>query len=242
MKKTLTACVFLIGFYSCRKEVAAPQPQSNVIPGTITGKVAQFDQYGVQLTTGLNTAVISIDGTSYSTTTDAAGNYMLTNVAPGTYNISFNRPGCGLWQKQQVSFAGNGTYYLNGYSTEKPTYSFTGSIIDSIAAIGGHKVFAYLQMSPITSPGGILILRSQNPNLNINDPSSYQNIYQNSVPANTSSFKLWIDYAYSGTWYYKAYPYPNIYYGAFYDDAPSEKRIYSAYGNQLPGTFTITIP
>ncbi len=247
MKKVIPIVSLTFLLLACKKEKSPIPPVSpdthSGVNGNITGKVTQYDQFGIQNTGNLNTVTVTIDGTAYITTTDAGGNYTLANVAPGTYNISFNRTGAALWQKQQVSFAGNGTYYLNGYSTEKPTYSFSGIIKDStVIPAGSHKIFAILQMTPLTSDGGILVLRSKSPNVDITDPSSYLNVYQNTIPANVSSCKLWIDYGYQGTYYYKAYPYPNIYDGSFYDDVPSGKRIYSNYGNALAGTFSVTIP
>jgi hypothetical protein len=242
MKKLVAFAIVCALLNSCRKKDPTPAAETPDPNGTISGKVTVIDQYGIAQTSGLNTVTVTIEGKNYSAITDADGNYTMSDVAPGTYNISFRRAGAGLWQKQQVSFAGNGVFTQNGYSVEKPTYTFTGRIFDSVITtpFPTERIYVHLNMTPMHSAHGVLIIRGNSPNLDIADPTSYTNVYQNSIPIDTATALIFFDYPVTGTHYYKAYPFPDIYNGPFYDDVPLDKRRYTAYGTQVPGTFTVT--
>ena len=61
-------------------------------------------------------AIVSIDGTSFSTLTDSTGRWDLKNVPAGTYNISFAKNGYALRKRIAYHFVGNGSDYL-GHDT-----------------------------------------------------------------------------------------------------------------------------
>jgi hypothetical protein len=247
MKKTILVIFCLTALAACKKEkVEGPEGPAGTngtgIPGTITGKVTQYDQSGATYTTGLNTTTVEIQGSNYTTTTDVNGNYTLTNVMPGTYNISYIKIGCGFWQQQQITFAGNGTYYSNGSVLEKATYTFNNATIKDSLVFSNHKIYFTVNLASSINTKGGLVISGTNSNPDITDPTSYKNVNSFSIPPNTSTFQFLLGTAFTGTTYYKIYPYPNAPFASSYYDLPLNKPIYTAYGTPLPTTYSITIP
>lgn len=253
MKKMILFILCISALAACKKEkVTGPEgpqgPQGssgNGTPGNITGKIIQYDQTGTTYTTGLNTTTVEIQGTNYSAVTDAAGNYTLSNVAPGTYNLLINKPGCGTNQKQQVSFAGNGTYYLNAGILEKPSYTFISATVDTFKTLPSSSVYnVKFTINANTSSilRGALILASQNNNLDITDPLSYEYTYQNSVQTNATSQFSYSFGGLHGTYYFKIYPHSPYYHASTYYDVATDKQKFYSYGTPLPTTYSVTIP
>ncbi len=252
MKKLILSILCITALTACKKEKVTgpegpqgPQGPSSLSAGTITGKVMQYDQTGATYTAGLNTTTVEIQGTSYATVTDAAGNYTLSNVDPGTYTFLFNKPGCGTNQKQQISFAGNGTYYLNSNILEKPTYTFISATVDTFKVVpnsSSYSVKFTINTPTSTISRGVLILVSQNNTIDINDPMSYEYSYINLITTSTVSQFMYSFGGLHGTYYFKLYPHAQIYNAGTYYDVATDKAKYYSYGTPLPTTYSVTLP
>ncbi|MBL7922197.1 MAG: carboxypeptidase regulatory-like domain-containing protein [Bacteroidia bacterium] len=253
MKKLVLSILFISVLTACKKEkVIGPEgpqgPQGssgNGTPGTITGKITQYDQTGSTYTTGLNTTTVEIQGTNYSAVTDASGSYTLNNVMPGTYNILVNKPGCGTMQKQQVSFPGNGTYYLNTSILEKPTYSFISASVDTFKVSPSSSTYNLkftINATTSTIARGALILIGQNNTIDVNDPLSYEYANINPITMSATSQFTYGFGGLHGTYYIKIYPHAQIFNGGVYYDVATDKQKYYSYGTPLTPTYSVTIP
>jgi hypothetical protein len=233
---------------ACKKD-NDPQPTtiqstSATSPGNISGKVTQYNMYGENNTFALSNVTVSLDGTNNSTLTDANGNYTLTNVSAGTHTISYNRTGCGEWKDMQLSFAGNGTLTRNGYSVEKPTYTFTGvGVKDSAVVLSAPnatlypKFFVSGNMTPVNKQTGMIVLVGTNSNMDISNSKSYNHYEILGIPANSSTFGVFGSHLAYDTTYYKIYVHTP---GGIssYNDPSQNKSIITSHGAAI-GTFSI---
>ncbi|MDP3556422.1 MAG: hypothetical protein Q8T03_03545 [Bacteroidota bacterium] len=249
MKNIILSFICVMALGSCKKEkVEGPQGAQgnpgNGISGNISGKITQVNQFNTNYSSGLNTTTVSIDGTSLSTITDIIGNYTLSSVPPGIYDISLNKNGCGLTKLQQVNFPGNGTLYLNGTISDKATHTFTNGAV----TVNGQQINTLVNYpSSVNTKAGIVILGKM-PNVDITNPTSYDAVQQFYIfPSTTTystnfSFAIFDSIAYpSGTTIFaKIYPTTNASSG--YTDYSIGKFIYTGFGTPLPTTFTITRP
>jgi len=103
-----TLCI-LLHFSACTKNNNTVVSST---PGNITGKLGVNDENGTNLT-DFSGALVSIKSTNYSTTSDVAGKWTLSNVEPGTYDFIFSKPGYDSLMIFGITFAGNGTLLLN---------------------------------------------------------------------------------------------------------------------------------
>ena len=244
MKKLLILITCVAVFTQCKKEKPKdpePVPSAYTAPtGSITGKVTQYDQYNNTYTVGLNNTTVSLFGTSYSTVTDALGHYTLTNIPQGIYSIATDKPGCGTYQTQQISFVGNGTLYHDSYTCDKATYTFnSGSVIDSVG-----NLLITVNLNPVNNPLGVIVIYGTSGNLNLSDPNSYSALLQYSIPANKSTYRKQDNFSNlpSGLIYAKIYPSPYYTSGSMYHDVPSGKNYYVSYGTPIATTYTFTNP
>ena len=84
----------MLALAACSKDPASPNTSNNqpVTYGSYVGTVVLHGVNSKPLLDQSGTRV-TINGTSYDTTTDANGNFVLAHVASGTYNITFTKPG-----------------------------------------------------------------------------------------------------------------------------------------------------
>lgn len=249
MKKIIFASILALAVTACKKQGAkgdqGPQgPAGTGTTGTITGKVTQYNQYGIKDSVALNTVTISVEGKNFTAITDENGKYSLENIPPGIYNLSFKKPGYGVWQQQQVNFPGNGTLYQDGYVAQKPTYTFAGcKVRDSI--IGGeHRIYVTTNLAPaLAYATSVVVISGKSAALDLADPLSYDGLTSKTVPANTGSNTYLLELGTTGTKYYKVYPYANVTVtGRNYYDYSKDKAVYTAYGSPWGADFSITIP
>ena len=76
------------------------------VTGSITGFVRLLDQYGNSIYTNLSGATVTLDGTSFTTTTNVDGKFTFTNVPAGTYSITVTKTGYGTEKLPWVSLNG----------------------------------------------------------------------------------------------------------------------------------------
>ena len=108
MKKHLLflAAGFLL-LVSCKKEIN--NTTTEVVPsnpaGILEGMVVLYDEFGNQLS-NYSGAIVTLDSTSYTTTTDSTGKYILKNVPTNTYyNFTFSKAGYGSYHYPNYLFA-----------------------------------------------------------------------------------------------------------------------------------------
>lgn len=241
-------CIALIAsaFTSCKKEtVQGPEGPAGLAAttptGSISGKVTQYDQYGNTYTSNLNTATVSLLNTNYSTVTDAAGNYTLTNIPAGIYSIATDKPGCGTYQTQQISFVGNGTLYHLTNTCDKPTYIFNSGLVkDSLN--GGHKAYVTINLTANVHSTYALVIYGTTSNLSLSDPNSYYWSEYIVIPANFTSANNLLPYQLStGIHFLKIYPI-NLSSGSNYTDIPTSKVHWVSYGTPISTSFSLNIP
>ena len=240
----------LIAAWSCKKSTTTNTVvvNSNTSPGYISGVVLQYDQFGVQATQNLNGVTVSVEGQTYTTVTDTAGRYTLSGVQPGTYNVLFGKAGYGLWQQQQVSFAGNGTYFINGYVYQKPNYNFSTVVLKDTAIPKGSQrgIWFFTSLPSAPQARGFLIISSKNNALDLNKPLSYDKLSTFNVPANTSTYNLLLEYnspqTTPVTTYYRIYPYPYGTSGTNYYNYAYSKALYPNAGPPVNQIFSATTP
>jgi hypothetical protein len=252
MKKIILSICCVAALVACKKTAGPEGPQGPAGPsgtastGTITGKVSQYDEYGLQYTNNLNTTTVSIEGKDNSTVTDAQGNYTLSNVSPGIVNISYVKTGAGLSKTTQVSFPGNGTLFLNNSVGDKPTFVFTGgSIKDSIFA-SKPSIKVDLTFAPNSKAREGVIIFGKTVDLDISDPSSYSLVYSIQLQANSSFFSSFFQitgtnfnsFENGSTFYAKIYP--KGVYESGYQDYISNKKVITNYGKPLETIFPLT--
>lgn len=259
MKKTILALFCIAALASCKKPkdgATGPQgPQGPAGPsgsngtagtGVITGKVEQQDQYNVPYTTGLNTSTVSIDGTTITAMTDAAGNYTLSNLGAGVYDISYTKAGTGVDKNQQIVFPGTGTLYLNGRLIDKPSYTLNSGYVKDTTLSGNPYIRAKVYYTTNTKNRSAMVVIGGSSSVDLATPGSYKYLINMQLQANstTASFNLsypnvLVNNYPSGTIVYaKVYPYS----GGNYYDYINSIDVPTGYGTPLAGTFTLTMP
>jgi hypothetical protein len=244
-------CVTISFFSSCKKTTAPAGPMGeqgvsgNGKAGNLEGTIMLYDQYLIKKSDQLATVTVAIEGTAYSTTSNEAGSYTLTNVPPGVYNISFRGKGCGLIQKQQVAFMGNGNLILEQTNIyEKASFYLIGATVFDTSEISGHfSYFLYYPKEENTLYRGHIMLLGRQPNLHIEDPESYEFVIMQGISPFSDYYLYYAKTPYGpGTKFYAKF-YPNIsvsYGGGYYYDVRLDKRVYTSYNTPLPDVYTIT--
>lgn len=259
MKRTIILLGCIAALTACKKPEGPAGPQGPQGPqgpsgnnggtgsGIITGNVDQRDQYAVSYTTGLNTTTVSIDNTTITTVTDAAGNYTLSNLGAGIYDISYTKSGAGLMKNTQIVFPGAGTLYLNADVYDNPTFTFGGGYLKDTTMSWGDQIRINLTYASNAKARAGLVLIGPTSNVDITNPSSYKstiNLYispNSTVLATTMSYPSQLINAYpSGTVVY-AKVYPCTQGGSYYNYATSN-QIYTSYGSPMATTFTLSLP
>jgi|GEM_PF-1341675 len=257
MKKTLLALCCVAALISCKKTAGPEGPQgatgpqgpagnSNAGTGIITGNVKQYDQYAVQYTIGLNTTTVSIDGTTITTTTDASGNYTLSNLAAGIYDISYEKPSGGLTKQQQIVCPGTGKLFNGSSIYDKPTFAINYASLKDTTISGTHYQKLYITLTPDTKKRNIIVVYGKTSAIDLADPSSYLHIL--GLTVNNTSYSANLSYSNpqtnnfpsGSTMYAKIYPSSGLSSG--YYDYVINKEVYTAYGTPFPNTFSIVMP
>src|SRR5688572_11566865 len=141
MKYPLLILCVLAVFQSCKKDpVVGPEgPQGpagvngNPDKGTISGSVKQYNNLGKAYFTDLNTTTVSIPGTGITAVTDSAGNYKLTGVSAGIYDLLFTRKASRPHKSTEVNFPGNGNITVHVQISDTAQFKIlTAEIKDSI--------------------------------------------------------------------------------------------------------------
>ncbi|HEY3875471.1 MAG TPA: hypothetical protein VGM92_08330 [Candidatus Kapabacteria bacterium] len=98
--------------------------------GIIRGSVQPYEN--CQPLPNRSGATVSIQGTSLSTTSDTVGNWMISNVPAGIYNILITKPGFDTDLITQDQFSGAGTQFQEGQQIHLETLLPDSVLITSI--------------------------------------------------------------------------------------------------------------
>jgi hypothetical protein len=180
MKNVILALTIVLIIAGCKRtgpqgpagEKGETGPAGTTNKGSISGRIFQFDAAGKQYTTSLNSATVSIKSTSISATTDAEGNYTLTNVPAGMYELQVSKPNCGLVRVQQVLFPGNGNLVVNTGITDKADYEFKSGYLKDTMISNNKYLVCHVTFSA-TPPKYMALLLSDSPNIDPEDPRTY---------------------------------------------------------------------
>lgn len=255
MKKTiLLLCCLATAFSSCKKEtIEGPQgPQGpagangTANPGTITGKVRQFDESGNEYKTGLNTTTVSVDGSTLSTITDATGSYTFNNVPAGVYALSFVKNGAGLVKITQITLPGNGTVYGSPKIADNASFVFTSALAKDTIIFGSKTVFVKMIYPMLANRQNVATVLSKSPEIDLADPSSYEVVLINALETGSTeraiAFNLNADlfstFEIGSQVYIKTYPIALTNYSYF--DAARNETIYTSYGAPFPTVSIVT--
>jgi hypothetical protein len=105
---TLLSVLALLCFTGCEETPTGAQSVPSRITGTVSlvvteGLIELADRSGVR---------VAVNGTSFTTTTDATGNYSLNNVPPGIYVLTFSKDSYDTVQRS-VSYSGVGFEFVS---------------------------------------------------------------------------------------------------------------------------------
>ncbi len=177
--------------------------------GDLIGTVAVISHRGQTLTDSSGVTV-RCDGTNFSATSDASGNWVIHNLPTRTYSITFSKPGCYSWTDHSFSYTGGVVsryrWQLSGSSLvtigEYPEFTVTIDAIimpheeysDSAKKLVPKAGFLFGHTSnntPNSTALSTYIVVSSNSALNIEDPTTYDTVvtsvsYQSNVPHDTS--------------------------------------------------------
>jgi hypothetical protein len=104
--KNLLICTFLAALLaSCKNN--ANEPKNDV---TLAGRIELVDSTNIMLT-DFSGAIVSVDNTNLTTTTDSFGHWQIQNVPESEHNITATKAGFGTFHWYQQTFAG-GEYDL----------------------------------------------------------------------------------------------------------------------------------
>ncbi len=115
MKKSLSAFsyVSLVGAIVILGGCSQTSTPGNVSSGAIRGSVSLVDETG-QMLPNFAGVTITLDSTSFSTTTDSTGGWYITGIPAGNYDVTISKPGFGFAYATAIPIAGPATADL-GY-------------------------------------------------------------------------------------------------------------------------------
>jgi hypothetical protein len=244
--------------YSCKKD-PVPGPagpagtngiNGNPDKGTISGTVKQYNKFGKPYFTNLNTTTVSIPGTDITTITDTAGNYILTNVKAGVYDLHFTRNGSRLHKATQVNFPGNGNLSINTQICDTATFNILAAVVrDSVAQT---VPYIYLSTTAIAEDfdRSVMLFFGSTAAVSAHDPATFRMSLVAYLMKNNSEISVLIPY--QNTYlsdrfqsgqkiYVKVYPAVYPQYGQYYD-TKTDQTVFTMLGSPYPATFLLTMP
>ncbi|MBS1638200.1 MAG: carboxypeptidase regulatory-like domain-containing protein [Bacteroidetes bacterium] len=147
MKKTILLSMAALSLLitSCKKPkdgaTGATGPAGPVLKGNLQGFIQLYDQYGTRQYFKLDSAAVTIDGSSASVFSDSNGKFAFSDLNTGIYNLSITgRSGYGATKQQNIEITGNGTINKDIRLGQVPTWSVnTITAIDTVVG-GNHSL------------------------------------------------------------------------------------------------------
>lgn len=249
MKQLLTYTLLIALFISCKKE-KTPEPEEPATPvRNLSGKVYQYDAFGVLYTQSLNTTTVSVEGQSFSTVTDASGNFTIPGVPSNTYTLVFQKPGCGTIELQDVHFSVSDSTTYRAEIADLPTFTLTNAYAKDSTWFNSNfrGIFYSAGAVPFNQKASIVAIVGKSPYLDLSNPRSYLNYPVTSL-ADSVDFNRFLSYSLlkdtytfrkDSTLYVKIYPVATK--GSSYLDNKSGTLIYTAYGSPYPSVFSLIV-
>ncbi len=259
MVKVISSLLLLTAIaIGCSDSNTATNSSGTDVTGDLAGKVRSYNYLG-RFNTDNSGILVQCEGTPYSTLSDSAGNWIIHNLPTRTYSISFSKPDFYTWKTTSYTFVGGGIVRYKDANGKD--YAQIGELprfklfLDGITMPHGNvygNIYAHTSNdAPDSVSLGLYILVGTNPNLNINDKSSYtilQPYYPfNSVaqidtnmsitlPFTTAFFK---GYTSGVTLYFKLYP--SITSDSYYD-ARTDTYIPVGYSTEGSNVLSAVMP
>ena len=146
--------IILLGISSCSKdEDPTPDP---ITKANITGSVNLYDEGTTQIDNSNMT--VKVEGTTpaISATTDANGDFTLSDVPFGTYTILYEKSGFGTFKKFDIEHENNATAILNTPSIGEIS---TTQITNLEANVSGNDIIISVTTNPAGSNGNTRYVR-----------------------------------------------------------------------------------
>lgn len=146
--------IILLGISSCSKdEDPTPDP---ITKANITGSVNLYDEGTTQ--NDNSNMTVKVEGTTpaISATTDANGDFTLSDVPFGTYTILYEKSGFGTFKKFDIEHENNATAILNTPSIGEIS---TTQITNLEANVSGNDIIISVTTNPAGSNGNTRYVR-----------------------------------------------------------------------------------
>lgn len=240
----LLPLVFLSVICSCTDE------PTSVAPGEIWGyvKVLDLDHLPWADNSGIT---VSLDGTSYTATTDADGKWVLADVPPGAYILNFEKPGITPTRLINTQFAGNGVLYIPTFNLyELPAFTITDLTLSPNSVQTQFDVVGHITENVASQHTRIVqFIYSTDPNSNF-EPISSSIVGSAITNYQTGGTEIrgFIDYemlagkgiASGTTVYFKAYPAAAAHVYAWYPEL--QKEIYTSVTSAGSSVQSVVMP
>ncbi len=193
--KTIHA-LFLLGLFvpACKGDrgPAAPTPT-----GDIAGKLRLFDHHASIQLSDNSGVTVSLDSTSFSTTSASDGGWRLVGVPTGIYVLKYSKAGYFVQKDFNLQFVGGGTYYVYPHTLSQippvVAQSLTVTVVDSTRMVR----FSGTTSGSDSLPLFAYIMRSQSP-FNGGSLCSFNDYVSIWITPDSVSFSDWI----GPTWLY----------------------------------------
>lgn len=148
MKKTLTALLLLVIFIfsDCTQSNSIPERVGSTLDSKVTGTVTLYND--LQSKVKAYGMTVSIEGTSYTATTDSGGKYIFKDVKYGTYSFIFSKPGYGTSRIDTFKHVNNNDQ-IPSIVPNKTMGAISSTSITALAAeVDGDTIIIHPSTSP----------------------------------------------------------------------------------------------
>ncbi len=172
----LTIIIFIA---ACGSSDTATSTSGGDIPlGDLKGKIVLYDSVG-KILNDASGAIVQLEGTSFSATTDASGIWSIKDLPSRTYSMSFTKAGCYTMKNTSYHFLGGGISYYGEIHLQQEL-RFTGTLDGFVFQTATGQGDLYYDFSA-SAPDSVLIeariFFSRTPAIDPGDSNSYQTYF-----------------------------------------------------------------
>ncbi|HET9135864.1 MAG TPA: carboxypeptidase-like regulatory domain-containing protein [Candidatus Kapabacteria bacterium] len=169
--------VFLLS--SCSSSDNTTSTSGGDIPtGEFKGRIILFDSTARQLSDASG-AIVHLEGTTLTATTDAEGMWSFKDLPSRTYSISFTKPGFDTMRNTSYQFLGGGTVYYGEVNLQQQ-FHFTARLDGFVFQSSTGQGNIYYDFSADTPDSAVIQARlyfSNTPNIDPTDIHSYKTFF-----------------------------------------------------------------